>query len=67
MEPHIKDLERWLSIAAELAQTYDDALLIFDRIDQELRKARAEQEAKLLNDPIAQARARLSAMRSQVA
>lgn len=67
MQTQIKDLERWLSIAAELAQTYPDALLVFDTVDQELRKARAEQEAGLLNDPIAQARARLSAMRNQVA
>lgn len=59
--------ERWLSIAAELAQMYPDALLVFDRVDQELRKARAEQEAKLLNDPVAQARARLAAMKNQAA
>lgn len=66
-DPSIKDLERWLSIAAELAHSYDDALMIFDRIDHELTKARAEQDAKLLNDPIAQARARVAARKSLAA
>lgn len=66
-EPSIKDLERWLSTAAELVQTYPDALIIFDRIDSALTQARAEQDAKLLNDPIAQARALLAARKHQAA
>lgn len=66
-EPSIKDLERWLSIAAELAATYDDALVVFDRVDAELTRARAEQDAKLLNDPISRARARLAARKHQAA
>lgn len=41
--------------------------MIFDRIDHELTKARAEQDAKLLNDPIAQARARVAARKSLAA
>lgn len=59
-----RDLERWLSIAAELAQTYPDALMIFDRVDTELSQARAEQDAMLLNDPVSQARARLAARKA---
>lgn len=66
-EPSIKDLERWLSIAAELAATYDEALMIFDRVDAELKRAMAERDAKLLNDPVSQARARLAARKHQAA
>lgn len=66
-QPSIRDLERWLSIAAELSQDYIQALSLFDRVDQELTKARADEAASRLNDPISQARARIAARRQLAA
>lgn len=53
----IADLEQAHLILARVVELDIAALPIFERLDAELMAARAEQEARRMDDPIARARA----------